>query len=342
VPYASIPPLAPQTTQIAWRPDLSGVTAVVAGLLAVPGAPEALGVPAYAPDGERIAFASGRGVSTIAAAGGEAAPVAPAPAGSPRWAPDGTALAYPAEGALRTVTPGAAPRTVLAAGVTAVDWQPCVAGVTLTCRALPPPQCSTLTVTVTTEVDVPVDLPAPPCTDPSGRPLRILVSRTPDNGTLSGWRYTPAAGFFGQDSLTYRAGNGASLSEPIRVTIVVTRRPAALPVPAPAAAVPIAQAPFLTARATPRLDRRRRVRVRLSCDQACSVTVRLEAKLRKRRGTLKGRSLKRSMAARGVLAVQLRLPKRPRGALRTVWIKGRVRNAAGDVRAVKLPVRLPR
>ena len=40
--------------------------------------------------------------------------------------------------------------------------------------------------------------------------------------------------------------------------------------------------------------------------------------------------------------MRLRLPAKPRGTLRTVWITGRVRNAAGDVRAVKLPVRLPR
>jgi len=43
-----------------------------------------------------------------------------------------------------------------------------------------------------------------------------------------------------------------------------------------------------------------------------------------------------------VVALTLRLPSKPRGTLKTVWVTGRVRNAAGDVRSVKLPVRLPR
>jgi hypothetical protein len=43
-----------------------------------------------------------------------------------------------------------------------------------------------------------------------------------------------------------------------------------------------------------------------------------------------------------VLSLHLRLPTEPRGAVKTVWITGRVRNAAGDTRAVKLPVSLPR
>ncbi len=289
-----------------------------------------------------IAFANARGLLTIPAAGGELTAVAPAPAASPRWAPDGSELAYTAAGALLTVTPGGAPRWVLRAGVTVVDWQPCIAGVTVTCRSVPPPQCSALTATVSTESDVVVELPAPPCSDPSGRPLSILVTKAPEHGTLAGWRYTPAAGFSGQDALTYRMSNGVSESELIRISIVVTRRPAAAPRPVPIASPPVAQAPFLTARAAPRLDRRRRVLARLSCDQACSLTVHLQARVRGSRGTLKGKAVKRSISARGVLAVRLRLPTKPRGSLRSVWIIGRVRNAAGEVRAVKLPVRLPR
>ena len=98
---------------------------------------------------------------------------------------------------------------------------------TISCRSLPPPQCSALTATATTEADVPVDLPGPPCSDPSGRPLSVLVVKAPDHGTLAGWRYTPAAGFAGQDAMTYRVSNGVSESELIRVSILVTRRPAA-------------------------------------------------------------------------------------------------------------------
>jgi hypothetical protein len=334
--------LEPLTTQIAWKPDLGGVAAVIAGQLALPGSPSVVGAPAYAPDGSRIAFANARGLSTIPAEGGQVTAVAGAPATAPRWAPDGTALAYPARGALRTVTPRGAPRTVLDAGVTVVDWQPCVAGVTVTCRSVPRPQCSALTASVTTEVDVPVDLPAPPCSDPSGRPLSLLVTKTPENGTLTGWRYTPAAGFSGQDTLTYRMSNGVTESELIRVSIVVTRRAATPSRPAAPAPPPLAQAPYLTARRVPRLDRRRRAKALLSCDQACSLTVRLEARLRRPRVTLKSKPIKHSIVARGELAVRLRLPSKPRGPLRSAWITGRVRNASGAVREVRLPVRLPR
>ena len=42
------------------------------------------------------------------------------------------------------------------------------------------------------------------------------------------------------------------------------------------------------------------------------------------------------------MALRLRLPAKPRGTLKTVWVTGQVRNAAGDARSVKLPVRLPR
>ena len=335
--------LEPDTTQIAWLPDLAGIARVIAGALLPPGAPVVIGAPAYSPDGSRLAFAHPGGLATIPAAGGEPVAVAPAPAESPRWAPDGSELAYPAAGELRIVALGGRPRTVPLAGrVTAVDWQPCVGGVSISCRLLPPPRCSALTATATTEVDVPVDLPGPPCTDPSSRPLSVLVVKAPDHGTLAGLRYTPAAGFAGQDTMTYRVTNGASESELIRVSILVTRRPQPAPRPVAGTVVPVAQAPFLTARATPRMDRRRRTLVRLSCDQACSMTVRLEARLRASKRVLKGTAVKRSLGARTVATVRLRLPTKPRGTLRTVWITGRVRNAAGDVRTVRLPVRLPR
>ena len=82
------------------------------------------------------------------------------------------------------------------------------------------------TAAAATEADVPIDLPGPPCTDPSGRALTVLVVRPPEHGTLAGWRYTPAAGFAGQDAMTYRVTNGVSESELIRLSIpLVTRRP---------------------------------------------------------------------------------------------------------------------
>jgi hypothetical protein len=69
--------------------------------------------------------------------------------------------------------------------------------------------------------------------------------------------------------------------------------------------------------------------------------VRLSGKLRTRK-SIAGPQVKRSIVAKRVVTLRLRLPAKPRGTLKTVWITGRVRNAAGDARSVKLPVRLPR
>jgi hypothetical protein len=125
----------------------------------------------------------------------------------------------------------------------------------------------------------------------------------------------------------------------VRATIFVLPRPVVLPAAKPP--VTVRRAPFLSARATPRLDRRRRTLAQLSCDQDCSLVVRLTARLRSKR-TLNGPQVKRSVAAGRVLSLHLRLPTKPRGTVKTVWITGRVRNATGDARTVKLPVRLPR
>jgi hypothetical protein len=81
--------------------------------------------------------------------------------------------------------------------------------------------------------------------------------------------------------------------------------------------------------------------VRASCDQGCSLAVRLTARLRSRR-TLEDPAVKRSVAADRVISLRLRLPAKPRSHPKTVWITGTVRNAGGDARAVKLPVTLPR
>jgi hypothetical protein len=191
----------------------------------------------------------------------------------------------------------------------------------------------------TTQVDQPVDLPQPPCTDPAGRMLSLVVAKAPDHGTLTGLRYTPAAGYAGQDSVSYRVSNGISDSDTVRVTIFVLPRPAPSGAVKPATAA--RRAAFLSARATPRLDRKRRTLVRLSCDQDCSIVVRLTARLRSKR-TLNGPQVTRSAKAGHVLTLHLRLPTKPRGTVRTVWITGRVRNTAGDLRTVKLPVSLPR
>jgi Bacterial Ig domain/Dipeptidyl peptidase IV (DPP IV) N-terminal region/WD40-like Beta Propeller Repeat len=332
------------TTQIAWKPNLQEPAMVVGDLLLIPlfkTPPPVMGAPAWSPDGATIAFANAGGLATIAAAGGELAPVVTTgPVGPPRWAPDSLALLYSAGTELRTVAlAGGSPQVVLtASGVGATDWQHCSDN-TASCVSVAPPRCSATTATATTQADQPVDLPPAPCTDPAGRALTIVVVKSPEHGSLTGLRYTPAAGFTGQDSATYRVSNGVAESESVRATIFVLARPVVLPAAKPPAAV--RRAPFLSARATPRLDRRRRTLAQLSCDQDCSLVVRLTARLRSKR-TLNGPQLRRSLAAGQVLSLRLRLPANPHGTVKTVWITGRVRNAVGDGRTVKLPVRLPR
>ena len=107
----------------------------------------------------------------------------------------------------RSSTPPATElRTVAAAGgdaadgragrrrVGPVDWQPCVAGDDAELRVGRAAALQRDAATATTQADQPVDLPPPPCTDPAGRALSLVVVKAPEHGTLAGLRYTPAAG----------------------------------------------------------------------------------------------------------------------------------------------------
>jgi hypothetical protein len=330
------------TSAIAWAPGAKDFTPLVGGLLLaglVP--PAAAGIPAWAPDGHALAFARAGGLSTIAP-GQRATAVLEGADGSPRWSGDSGSLVYTEDGAVRTLELASRAVATPLAGerLGPVDWQPCVANVTLSCESVAPPRCSALTATATTLSDQAIDLPAPPCTDPAWRPLSLVVVKPPDHGTVSGLRYTPDAGFSGQDTVAYRVNNGVLDSEGFRVTVFVVPRPVA-PQPRTRPPVLVQGAPFLSATATPRLDRRRRTLVKVTCDQDCSLTVRLSAKLRTRR-TFTGPLVKRTIMAKRVVRLRLRLPLKPRGTLKTVWVTGQVRNQAGATRGVKLPVRLPR
>jgi hypothetical protein len=194
---------------------------------------------------------------------------------------------------------------------------------------------------VTTQADQPVDVPAP-CKDPASLGLSVVVSKLPEHGTLVGQRYTPARGFVGQDAVTYEVSNGVGDPEVVTVKIFVVPRPAAAASPTPTPTPVVIRAPFLTARATPKLDRKRTTLVRLACDQNCSFDVRLTAQLKKPKKTVRGSIAKRTLAANRELSLRLRLPTKPKGTLKTVWITGTVRSATGESRSVKLPVRLPR
>ena len=64
-------------------------------------------------------------------------------------------------------------------------------------------------------------------TDPDGQPLSAVVAEGPRNGQLTlnadgSFRYVPRANFFGTDSFTYRASDGAAISAATTVTITVS------------------------------------------------------------------------------------------------------------------------
>lgn len=329
-------------TALGWAPGLDRAAFVIDGRLELAEDVPVSGAPAWSRDGSRIAFANREGLHTLPAAGGATTLIASAPAVGPRWAPDSSVLVYGAANHVRIVPAGGgAPRTVISGRevVTAVDWQPCTSA-TRSCESAKPPECAATAVSVTTHTDEPVGLPAPPCSDPANRAVTLVVVRSPEHGTLDGWRYTPAPGFFGQDSISYRVNNGATESENVRLTIFVVPRAAPVavaprPQPAPRGA------PFLTATRMPRLNARRQTVVRLTCDQDCTFGVRLTARLRGGK-RIQGRRVIRKRAARTELRLRLRLPRKPAGAVKRVWVTGRVTGASGESRRVRLPVRRPR
>jgi hypothetical protein len=69
--------------------------------------------------------------------------------------------------------------------------------------------------------------------DPDGQPIAFAVLTPPAHGSLGGvapnLTYTPAAGFHGADSFTFRASDGLANSPPATVTITVNGRPTAAP-----------------------------------------------------------------------------------------------------------------
>jgi hypothetical protein len=322
------------------------------GLLDFPLVDGAGSTPAWSPDSTRLAyvdtgsvFGGGLNIAGVIGLPTTNVHVTNLPVELPRWSGDGTQLVYLSDGAVRTVAAvkDATPETVPGlANVTAVDWQPCVAA-TVSCNSILPPTCSTLTGQVTTQADQPVALPPAPCSDPASLPLSFVVVKGPDFGTLNGTVYTPNPGFTGQDAVTYKVSNGSGESDVIRVTIFVVPRSGAAGAPPAAAPAPnVVMAPFLTMRTRPRLDRKRTTIVRLTCDQECSISIRLEGtarvKKKKKTKTFRGVVVKRTLLPGRVLALKLKLPAKPTGKLKTAWITGTVRGPSGVSRAVKLPV----
>src|SRR5262249_5938128 len=64
------------------------------------------------------------------------------------------------------------------------------------------------------------------CTDPNGDPLTYSLVAGSAHGTVAldasgAFTYTPATGYSGSDSFTYRAGDGTLFSPPATVTITI-------------------------------------------------------------------------------------------------------------------------
>jgi hypothetical protein len=159
--------------------------------------------------------------------------------------------------------------------------------------------------------------------------MTVTVTRGPEHGTLTGARYTPAAGFSGQDSVLYRASAGGAASNVARVTIYVLARAV------PAAQAPPPRAPYLNAVATPRLDKHGHGWLRARCDLDCTAKLRLTVRMRSRK-TIVGPVLERHLKAGALLRLRLRAPQR--NLLRSAWVRGTVTGADGRRRTFRIPV----
>ncbi len=340
-------PFLGQISWLAWSPDGARLAYGTSGMLRTIGiggdddeplvTATELGDPAWSPDGKRIAYRDDGRLRIIPAAGGDPVDLTRTGGVEPDWSPDGREVVYAFGAALRAtgidggVTRSIAIPTDSQSMLAEPDWQPCVAGVTVSCTSPAPAPACPESLSVTTTADQAVDLPLGGCADPAGRPVTVTVTRGPGHGTLSGTRYTPAAGFSGSDSVLYRASAGGAASNVGRVTIYV------LPRPATVAQAPPARAPYLSALTTPRLDKHGRGWLRARCDLDCTVKLRLTVRLRSHK-TIDGRTLQRRLAAGALLRLRLRAPQRR--LLRSAWVRGTVTGADGRRRSFRIPVRL--
>ena len=140
---------------------------------------------------------------------------------------------------------------------------PATVTLTVTNRA---PACIAKSAETAFDTAVTVELA---CTDPEGDPVTLAIASQPAHGTLGAIAagnkvtYTPAAGYAGADSFTYRATDGTAQSAPATVSLTVRPKPAdpgtggtgdpgtaarAAAAPAARAAAAVAAAPHRTRR----------------------------------------------------------------------------------------------
>ena len=154
--------------------------------------------------------------------------------------------------------------------------------------------------------------PGPPCTDPRGCRCCSCSSRRrarhARGPALHARRRVRRAGLGhlpGQQRLRASPSRCGSRSSSSRARAGAARRPTARR--------RRCAAPFLSARVKPRLDRKRTTLVRLACDQACSFDGAAGRRAARPKKTLKGTSVKRTLAAGRVLALRLKLPTQAEG-----------------------------
>jgi hypothetical protein len=108
--------------------------------------------------------------------------------------------------------------------------------ITVTASPNQAPVCQPVAKKVAPSVNTTVNLS---CSDPNGDAIALEKVAGPSHGTLGAIDqgtdsvvYTPAAGYTGPDSFTYRASDGAAQSAPATVSITVTHAPTCAPVSA--------------------------------------------------------------------------------------------------------------
>jgi hypothetical protein len=371
VPSANPGAWSPDGTRLAYRAldadvgvvDADGGNAHTLVPVVNGGAPYGDDVPQWSPDSAQIVFTRNdlgpSHLMRVPAAGGTPVDVSPRPVvsafGYPDWSPDGTQIVYNCIqcGGARIVAIDGSGDHALGSVVTMhPDWQPCVAGVTVSCTSATTvvtgtrPTCPTQ-VALNTPRDTPLDLPPAPCNDPRGRPLSLILVDGPQHGTLSPPRgdghrtFTPAHGYVGDDVIHYRATNGTETSDLATVIVHVLPGGSGGAGGSGGPAGVDNRAPKLRWLTSPRLGQGRSVRVRLRCDEACTVSAHLASRLRGGR-TRSGPTVGLSATAGHVLKFTLKLarPTPSRRALRSLKILVTVADAAGNkahaTRAVRL------